>query len=163
MCILIILFGHPISEPLLFGEFPHFMSLQGHCCPPAVVDTGSDRNESSQQPLQPGHRPSPGPFNSVPTLDFNSFQLEVVLVEFIPSLSAAGSALWHRGGHHNIQASMDAGAEISPEPICRVILGVAPDCLPSGSVILLPTNSLATQCHFRPSNTPLLQSADVGF
>lgn len=47
LCILIILFGHPISEPLLFGEFPHFMSLQGHCCPPAIVDTGSDRNKSS--------------------------------------------------------------------------------------------------------------------
>lgn len=71
-----------------------------------------------------------------------------MMVEFLPSLSAAGLSLWHRGGGDATPGSMATGAEVHRGPFCRVSLGVAPDCLSSNSVTLLPTESPDTQGPF---------------
>lgn len=47
------------------------MSLHGPQCQLAIVDADNDRKWHSQQPLQPGHRPSPGLTNPVPMLVFD--------------------------------------------------------------------------------------------
>lgn len=47
------------------------MSLHGLQCQPAIVDADNDRNWLFQQPLQPGHGPSPGSTNPVPMLGFD--------------------------------------------------------------------------------------------